>query len=283
MLSQATYILLQQSVSPVELEEAHKLFLLYCYYFQKYFNPKHTVYNLHLLTHVCECVKNWGPLWTHNAFCYEGQNRHLLQLYWSPFQVISHITRKFLAFNSLSILCEELVSSESTVDFSERMLNKRLKYFLRSDGALLQGWGQRSVPMSPEVEQCFVDLENFNSNDFIFFARVFYNGMRYTTSQYVDNKKNNDSYAILRNKEVVNIKYIALSPWGKILLLVETIKCSRRLLVQNANVSLRQIRKVKAIGKMRRIKLSLIEQPCVVMKLLSNTYVCGLPFGCYRD
>jgi len=78
MLSQATYILLQQSISRAELEEAHKLFLLYCYYFQKYFNPKHTVYNFHLLTHVCECVKNWGPLWTHNAFCYEGQKRHLL-------------------------------------------------------------------------------------------------------------------------------------------------------------------------------------------------------------
>jgi len=185
-------------------------------------------------------VTNWGPLWTH-AFCYGGQNRHLLQLYSSPFQVISHIARKFLAFNSLSTLCEELVFSESTVDFSERML--RFKYFLRSDGALLQGWGQHSVSISPEVEQCFVDLGNFNSNDFTFFIRVFYNGMRYTTSRYIDNKKN-DSYAILRNKKV-NIKYIALSPSGEILLLVQTIKCSRHSLVQMHD----KLEKLKQLAK----------------------------------
>lgn len=88
MLSQATNILLQHSVSSAKIEEAHNLFLRYCYYFQKYFELKHTIYNLHLLAHVCKYVINWGPLWTHNAFCYEGQNRHLLQLYQSPFQVI---------------------------------------------------------------------------------------------------------------------------------------------------------------------------------------------------
>ncbi|XP_026825986.1 uncharacterized protein LOC105276778 [Ooceraea biroi] len=62
MLSQETYILLQRSVSCTEIEEVHNLFLQYCYYFQKYFIPKHTIYNLHLLIHVCKCVINWGPL-----------------------------------------------------------------------------------------------------------------------------------------------------------------------------------------------------------------------------
>lgn len=189
MLSQATNILVQRSVSRAGIEEAHNLFIQYCYYFQKYFEPKHTIYNLHLLTHVCKCVINWGPLWTHNAFCYEGQNRHLLQLYQSPFQVISQIARKFLMYNSLSTLCEELVSSESTIDFSEKILNKNLTYFVRSDGALLLGRGQRNVSILPEEEQCLVHFGNCNIKDFTFFHRLLYNGMRYTSSQYVDKKK----------------------------------------------------------------------------------------------
>jgi len=283
MLSQATNILLQHSVSRVEIEEAHNLFLQYCYYFQKYFKPKHTIYNLHLLTHVCKCVINWGPLWTHNAFCYEGQNRHLLQLYQSPFQVISQIARKFLMFNSLCILCEELVSSESTIDFCEKILNKKHRYFLRSDGALLLGRGQRNVSILPEEEQCFAHFGNFNIKDFIFFHRLLYNGMRYTSFQYVDKKKNNDSYAILRDGKIVKIKYIVMSPLGEILLLVQIVKCSKRLLIQNDYVALRHILKIKKIDKMVCIKLSLIKQPCVVMYLPSNTYVCGLPFGCHRD
>jgi len=72
-------------------------------------------------------------------------------------------------FNSLCILCEELVSSESTIDFSEKILNKKLRYFLRSDGALLLGRGQHNVSILPEEEQCFARFGNFNIKDFIFF------------------------------------------------------------------------------------------------------------------
>lgn len=283
MLSQATNILLQHSVSRTDIEKAHNLFLLYCYYFQKYFKPKNTIYNLHLLTHICKCVTNWGPLWTHNAFCYEGQNRHLLQLYQSPFQVTTQIARKFLAFNSLLILREELVSTESTIDFSERVLNKRLKYFVRSDEALLLGKTQRNVSILPEEEQCFVNVGISSIMDLTFFHRLLYNGIRYTSCHYVDKKKNNDSYAILRNNKIVKIKYIALSPLGEILLLVQTVKCSRHLLVQNKYTALRHILKIKRLDKMICIKLSFIKQPCVVMNLPNNTYVCGLPFGCQRD
>ncbi|XP_019697442.2 uncharacterized protein LOC109503949 isoform X1 [Harpegnathos saltator] len=283
MLSRATYILLQHSISRIEIEEAHNLFLQYCYYFQKYFEPKHTIYNLHLLTHVCKCVINWGPLWTHNAFCYEGQNRHLLQLYQSPFQVISQIARKFLTLNSLSILCEELVSSKSTIDFSEKILNKRLKHFVRSDGAFLLGRRQHNISVLPEEEQCFVHFGNFDMKNFTFFHRLLYNGIRYTSSQYIGKKKNNDSYVILKNGKVAKTKHIAMSPLGEILLLVQTFKCYRRFLVQNNYVALSHVLKIKKLDKMICINLSLIKQPCVVMKLHSNIHICGLPFGCHRD
>jgi len=113
-------------------------------------------------------------------------------------------------FNSLSTLCEELVSSESTINFSERVLNKRLRYFVHSDGALLLGKGQRNVSILSEEEQCFVYFGCFNINDFTFFNRLLYNGMRYTSSQYVDKKKNNDSYAILGDGKIVKIKYITV-------------------------------------------------------------------------
>jgi len=107
--------------------------------------------------------------------------------------------------------------------------------------------------------------------------------MRYTSFQYVDKKKNNDSYAILRDGKVTKIKYIVMSPLGEILLLVQIIKCSKRLLIQNDYVALRHILKIKKIDKMLCINLSLIKQPYVVMDLPTNTYVCGLPFGCHRD
>lgn len=99
-------------------------------------------------------------------------------------------------------------------------------------------------------------------------------GMRYISSQYIDKKKNNDFYVILKDRTVVNIKYSATSQLKEILLLVQTnVKCSRHLLVQNDYVTLRHVLKIKKNNKMLCIKLSLIKQLCVVMNLPYNIYV----------
>lgn len=72
--------------------------------------------------------------------------------------------------------------------------------------------------------------------------------MRYTSSHYVDKKKNNDSYAILTDGKIVKIKYISLS-LGEILLLVQMVKCFKHLLVQNDYVALICLSKLKDLTK----------------------------------
>ncbi|XP_028045643.1 uncharacterized protein LOC114254206 [Monomorium pharaonis] len=121
MLSAATNILLQKSMTREEVFRAHKLFLCYMYLFQKYFSEENMVYNIHLLSHICKGVLNWGPLWTHNSFLYEGQNRYLMQLYHSPSNVILQIARKFLIYTSIPYLCSNLVLSKNTIEFSEKI------------------------------------------------------------------------------------------------------------------------------------------------------------------
>ena len=37
--------------------------------------------NIHLLSHIAECVRNWGPLWAYSCFQFEGMNRELKALY----------------------------------------------------------------------------------------------------------------------------------------------------------------------------------------------------------
>ena len=36
--------------------------------------------NIHLLSHIAECVRNWGPLWAYSCFQFEGMNRELKAL-----------------------------------------------------------------------------------------------------------------------------------------------------------------------------------------------------------
>ena len=38
------------------------------------------VANIYQLLHLCDNVKNLGPLWTHSCFPFEDKNRFILQL-----------------------------------------------------------------------------------------------------------------------------------------------------------------------------------------------------------
>lgn len=38
---------------------------------------KSVTMNVHLLSHVAECVYNWGPLWCYSCFSFESMNREV--------------------------------------------------------------------------------------------------------------------------------------------------------------------------------------------------------------
>ena len=33
--------------------------------------------NVHLLSHLSQCVRNWGPLWAYSGFFFEGMNGYI--------------------------------------------------------------------------------------------------------------------------------------------------------------------------------------------------------------
>ena len=41
-----------------------------------------TMMNFHnMLSHLCMCIKDWGPLWAYSCFAYEGMNKELKALF----------------------------------------------------------------------------------------------------------------------------------------------------------------------------------------------------------
>ena len=39
--------------------------------------------NIHLLRHIVDCVRNWGPLWGYSCFSFESMNGHLKTHSWN--------------------------------------------------------------------------------------------------------------------------------------------------------------------------------------------------------
>jgi len=80
LLSKASYMLLQKSISYADIIEVQRLFTIYSFYMQQNFGVENMQYNVHLLSHVAQGVLNFGPVVHHNSFVFEAQNRYIGQM-----------------------------------------------------------------------------------------------------------------------------------------------------------------------------------------------------------
>ncbi|KAK3920177.1 Protein HflK, partial [Frankliniella fusca] len=81
----------------------------YSVFYQKHFGEKGMVYNFHLLSHIKTSVVNYGPVWSHSAYPYEGENRYILQLAKNHTCVALEIANKFTAYQSLPKLISSVL------------------------------------------------------------------------------------------------------------------------------------------------------------------------------
>ncbi|XP_067206760.1 uncharacterized protein [Linepithema humile] len=281
MLSKSTNILLQKSVTKQNVLKAHELFLTYVFLFNKYFGVTSMVLNVHLLTHIAQNVLNWGPLWTHNAFVYEGQNRHLLQLLQSPRYVVKQIARKFLIFSDLPILCNELVSTKSIIKFCENIIQTKLQHFIRCEGVVLLG--KKEICTFSSEEYICVKEYNFNLENCTLFKKMLYNGVRFCSEVYAANKKHNDSYILTCYEIIAVIKKIIYVSDSKVLILVQEVVVQKEPLLFDQDFKYTQVKRFTGYGKFFCIEPVEIDAQCVFIDLINDKYLCKMPFGCYGD
>lgn len=72
--ARAIYILAQNIISAVNLEESAKLIHDFCILIPNLYDRSFCTYNIHLLSHAVDCDKQWGPLWAYSLFQFENYN-----------------------------------------------------------------------------------------------------------------------------------------------------------------------------------------------------------------
>ena len=80
ILSDYIHILLLQKVTQEQLKHAEKLLYTFCCNVQNLYGPRFELANFHLLLHLADSVRKFGPLWTHSCFHFENCNGFLLKL-----------------------------------------------------------------------------------------------------------------------------------------------------------------------------------------------------------
>lgn len=74
LLSSALFTFSKDSFSTKEFATAENKLYQFHAEFSQLYKDKNMVYNTHLLTHIPNCVKNWGPVWTFSNFPFEDYN-----------------------------------------------------------------------------------------------------------------------------------------------------------------------------------------------------------------
>jgi len=75
---------------------------------EAYFGKTAMLYNVHLLLYVTKGVLDFGPLWTHNAFDFEGNNHRLVQMQIEKYVKFQNYVALLFFFFLLCFQCNDV-------------------------------------------------------------------------------------------------------------------------------------------------------------------------------
>jgi len=279
LLSTAIHICLQKSVTLEMVDYAETLLIKFVKLFQKYFGKENMTYNVHLLLHICSGIRNWGPLWTHNAFSYENENRILLRLKKSPKDVAIQISRRFLFQKLYSHV--SLYVSEDVNKFCNLTLDTNVKYFSYTNKCMLLGRGEEYI-LTREEENCLDYTVNYCER----YKKIIYKNTRYTSKTYTRKSKINDSIVMLTDGSIGQIQSICKvysNNCVRIIIFLRKFRIYDEPFITTKYVNVTYI---KTCNLKETFLIACNPEnltPCILMQIEHYCYVSAIPYGCLKD
>lgn len=121
-LIDATHMLCSSHIPHHKINEAEQLLYSFCDDFEILYGESNTVFNVHLLRHLAECVRNIGPLFAYSNYHFEDQIGHLVALHKGTTDVAMQICEKYLLERNLF---KFIAKSPIAKKFSEEIDGKK--------------------------------------------------------------------------------------------------------------------------------------------------------------
>lgn len=119
-------MVLRSDLTSSDLEKCEKTIRKFIKKFENLYGEKYMVYNVHLLMHLVESVRNFGPAWSYALFPYENFNGILKSFVKGPKEPILQINSKFL-FNHFVFFNNNNNCRSDIKSFCEAMLRSGSK------------------------------------------------------------------------------------------------------------------------------------------------------------
>jgi hypothetical protein len=95
LLSTSIYRLLKEEISSEEIDDIEVALKKFCLQVNQLYGIEHCSFNIHQLTHICDTVRRWGPLWGTSEFPFESNNHYLMRMIQGRRYPALQISKKF--------------------------------------------------------------------------------------------------------------------------------------------------------------------------------------------
>ena len=195
LLSNAVYILLGIDISTDFINKAELCLYKFVCDFKDLYGAENISFNVHLLTHLADSVRNWGPLWGTSAFYFENENGKLLNSFHGTQHVQKQMVKKFFGLKVVDYFVNKCVrdAPQFVIDSLITIGGDFVKISPLPGDGVCGAPSKRSLSLvEKEVlhELCSKEI----TAEYVYsYKRANMNGRFITTKQYSLNYKRNNS------------------------------------------------------------------------------------------
>lgn len=183
-LVDATHMLCSTQISLDEIDEAEQLL----YSFFDDFEILYGEFNVHLLRHLAECVRNIGPLFTYSNYNFEDQIGHLVSLHKGTTDVATQICEKYLLEHNLFKFIANSPIAKKFVD--EIDSKQKFSIFRKVDELVVIGNAKKPSQLSHEERSFIFNMWNSSRLKLLIQVKSFYVYLRNPNQNTIKTAKN---------------------------------------------------------------------------------------------
>ncbi len=156
LLTNSVYLLLQSSISRIDIEKAEMMLQQFCSQFQHLYDVCYMTLNVHQLLHLADGVRDLGPLYTHSCFSFEDKNGFVLKLIRGTQNIDSQLIAGISFTQKLPELRDKCIINGSDEELLYNALDK--PHLLKRGEMLSNG-----IYVLGAMKQKAVNVEEFHS------------------------------------------------------------------------------------------------------------------------
>lgn len=213
------HIFLREKISPVDFAIAERSIRQFVLSMEDIYNaPQLMRFNVHLLLHIPQSVKNFGGLWATSCFSYEHYNGILAKMFRSSQAVPQQICKFYLRLQSLKEKGAEVFSSNNNALCAKSLyeaftFEKLTSSYCTAYGVYMRLFGKPdlitlTLPQKIAVEN-FLN-EEIQNQQVHSFHRFIYKNTLFHVEKYERMKKRVNNIICLQNKTVISITHALL-------------------------------------------------------------------------